>query len=276
VHPPAILPNIFEYSEYRRFLEDYYRSRKAADPKFSQRYIASQVKASSTGWFADIVKGRVNLSGSHMVPLIRVLKLADPEAEYFETLVRVDQAGSVDEKNLNYRRLLSLKGVKPELVGKERFEFYSHWYHGAIRELLFFFDFRGDYGALARKLQPPISIPEAKRSIRLLESLGFIHREASGRFRPKDATLKKDPAFKALHFANLMKSNMILGIESLDTFSREERDISGVTLSLSKDAFLKAKEEIRALRERLLALTEFDEKPDQVFQFNFHVFPVTK
>lgn len=270
------MPSIFDYVDYRRFLDDSYRSRKAVDAKFSQRFIAHQVKAGSAGWFSDIVKGRTNLSGNHMLALSRLLKLTPPEAEYFETLVRFDQAGSVDEKNLHYKRLLSSKGVKPELVGMDRFEFYSEWYHGAIRELLFFHDFRGDFAALARKLQPSISVPEARRSIELLLGLGFIHLEAGGRHVPTAVTLKKDPAFKALHFANLMKSNMALGMESLDTFAKEERDISGVTLSLSAEGFRKAKEEIRALRERLVALTESDDKPEHVFQFNLHAFPLTR
>lgn len=275
---PAAMPTVdlFEYVEYRRFLDNYCRRRKAFDPKFSHRFIATQVRAGSAGWFADIVKGRANLSGTHLVALVRLMKLSEPEAEYFETLVRFDQAGSSDEKNIHYKRLLSLKGVKPELVGKERFEFYREWYHSAIRELLFFHDFRGDYSALGKKLQPAIGVAEARKSVRLLESLGFIHKEAAGRYRPASATLKKDPAFKALHFANLMKSNMTLGMESLDSFSKEERDISGVTLSLSADGFKKAKEEIRALRERLVAMTESDGNPDRVYQFNFHAFPVTK
>ena len=49
-----------------------------------------------------------------------------------------------------------------------------------------------------------------------------------------------------------------------------------MTLSLSAMAYAQAKQEIKALRERLLALTDSDERPDRVYQFDFHAFPVTR
>lgn len=267
---------IFDYTDYRRFLADSYRVRKQADRRFSHRAIAKAVRAGSAGWFADIVKGRTNLSGNHMVALARLLELKPAESEYFEILVRFDQAGSVDEKNLYFRRLAALKGVKSELVGADRFEYYSEWYHGVIRELLFFHDFRGDFAALGRKLHPAIGAAEARRSIQLLTSLGFIRKEASGGYRPVETTLQKDPAFKALHLANYLKAQAALGMDSLERFPKEERDISSMTLSLSESAFQRAKEEIRALRQRLLALTEEDGSPEKVYQCNFHMFPATR
>lgn len=268
--------NIFDFVDYRVFLDLAYKEQKTLNPSFSHRFIASRMGAGSAGWFADLVKGRINLSGNHMVALAKLFGLGSAEREYFEALVLFDQAGSTDEKNVRYRKLLSLKGVKPDLVGQDRFEFYSEWHHAVIRELLFFHDFRGNYAALAKKLQPTIGIQDAKRSIRLLESLGFIRKTAGGGFKPTQATLKKDPAFKALNFANYVKANIDLGAESLESFTKDERDISTMTLSLSAGAYQRAKEEIRALRERLLALTETDESPERVYQFNFHAFPVTR
>lgn len=268
--------NIFEFADYRRFLEAAYHARKAVDRKFSHRYISNSLRAGSTGWFADVTKGRANLSGRHIISLVRLLGLDSTEGEYFEALVRYDQAGSVEEKNLHYRRLLTLKGVKPEIVGRDRFEFYSEWYHSVIRELLFFHPFRGDYAGLAKMLHPPIGVQEARRSIKLLETLGFITRVASGDFRPAPNTLKKDSAFKSLHFSNFMKANILLGVESLEAFPKEERDISTMTLSFSPQAYGKAKEEIRALREKLLSLADSDPAPDRVYQFNFHAFPVSR
>lgn len=268
--------DIYEFAEYRVFLDAYYRARRTQDPKFSHRYIAAQVRSGSAGWFADILKGRTNLSATHRIALVKMLGLKEAESAYFECLVNIDQAGSVEEKNIHFKRLLTLKGVKPELIGSERFEYYSEWYHSVIRELLFFHDFKGDYAELSKMLRPPIQAAEARKSIRLLEGLGFIKRQSSGTFRPVHTTVKKDPAFRAMHFANFMKANTRLGIESLETLPKEERDISTMTLSLSSEGFLKAKEEIRMLRERLLALTQADKTPDRVYQFNFHGFPVTK
>jgi uncharacterized protein (TIGR02147 family) len=272
----SVLVDVFAYADFRLYLREYHARRKAKEPKFSHRYIAAQVKATSAGWFADLINGRTNLSGNHMVRLVALLGLKEFESEYFTTLVRYDQAGSMEEKVQHYRKLTAIKGVKPELVGKDRFDFYSEWFHGVIRELLFFYDFNGDPAALGKRLIPGIGALEARKSLRLLESLGFIKKGPSGRYVATPATLKKDPAFKTLHLDSYFKANIRLGAESLETVPKEERDISAMTLPLSRAAFGKAKEEIRALRNRLLALTEADPDPERVYQCNFHIFPVTR
>jgi uncharacterized protein (TIGR02147 family) len=274
-HPAASL-DVFAYVDYRLFLKDYYAQRKSLDPKFSHRYIMGQVNASSAGWFADIVNGRANLSGKHMVKLVRLLGLKDTEAEYFTTLVRYDQAGSLEEKTQHYRNLLAIKGVKPELVGKDRFEFYSEWYHAVIRELLLFRDFNGDHAGLGKRLHPPVGAADVKRSLRLLENLGFIKKGPAGTYKSAPGTLKKDPAFKAMHLHNYFQATIRLGFESLDAVPKDERDISTMTFALSMKSFEKAKEEFRALRNRLLALTESDEPAERVYQCNLHLFPVTR
>jgi uncharacterized protein (TIGR02147 family) len=266
----ARFADIFEYTEYRPFLGAYYSARKAADRNFSHRFIAKHVHAGSSGWFADIVKGRANLSDTQMLRLTRLL------AEYFELLVRFDQAGSLDEKNLLFTRLLAQKGIKPELVGKENFEYYSEWHHSAIRELLFFYDFAGDYAALGKKLRPTLPAADAKRSVLLLEKLGFLRRDAQGRCKPNPGVLKKDPSFRSIHVANLHKANAALAVDSLSLFPKEDRDISAMTLALSEEGFRKAKEELKAMRARLLALAHSEAKPAKVFQCNFHMFPVTE
>jgi uncharacterized protein (TIGR02147 family) len=268
--------NVFDFADYRGFLDAYYRDRKAKDRKFSHRFISAQVQATSSGWFADVVNGRANISGIHLVRLIKLLKLSPAQAEYFEILVRYDQAGSMEEKNQHFRKLIAIKGVKPELVGKERFEFYSEWYHAVIRESLFIHPFQGDYAQLAKSLYPSISAAEARKSIRLLERLGFIEKGPGGSYHPLPSALKKDPAFKTMHLHNFLKANIRLGAESLETVAKEERDISAMTLCLSQSGFAKAKEEIRSLRHRLLSLTEEDTGAERVYQCNFHVFPVTR
>lgn len=55
-------PNIFNYADYRTFLNDYYHFLKQQDPKFSHRLIAYKIGSSSAGWFSDLVGGRINLN----------------------------------------------------------------------------------------------------------------------------------------------------------------------------------------------------------------------
>lgn len=273
---PGSLPTIFHYTDFRAYLADYQAARKAVDRKFSHRFIADKVGSSSSGWFSDIVRGRISLTGAFRVRLARILNLKEREADYFEVLVNLDQAGSEEEREACARRIMSFREVPSELVGRDRFEYYSAWYYGAIRELLFFHDFKGDYAALASLLVPAISVPEAKRAIALLQRLGFVAKDAQGCLRPAKGALKKDSAIKADNLSTYMKKNMELAMTALDAYSREDRDISALTLSFSGPGFVKAKEEIRALRKKLLALMVEDNFPEKVYQCNIQMFPITR
>lgn len=269
------LPNVFAYTDFRVYLGDYYKARKEMDRKFSHRHIQEKVGAGSPGWFADMVKGRGTLSGNHLVTLAALLKLSRNETDYFEAMVQYAQAGSHDEKNRHFQKMLSFKEVRSTLVGMDQIEYFEKWYHTAVRELLFFYPFRGDYAALAKKLSPPIRQSEAKESVQLLERLGFVEPNGVGGFKSKEATLKKEPGFPSVVLANFLKTNIEMAVEALERYPKENRDISALTLSLSDEAFTKVKEEIKALRKRILALTETDSAPTKVYQCNFQFFPLS-
>ena len=267
--------NIFSYTDFRKYLEDFYQARKKSDKKFSHRFIQEKVGASSAGWFADVVKSRTNLQGSHVVKLAKLLQLKSTETDYFESMVLFGQAGSLEERTRYFHKMVAFKEVRADMVGMDKLEFYSKWYHSAIREILFFHPFRGDYAELARKLSPPIRQAEARDSVALLERLGMVEANAIGGYKSIDAVLKKDSSFPSVVMANFLKNNMELAIEALDRYSKEERDVSALTVSLSDQAFAQVKEDIRALRKKILAMTEVDVAPNKVYQCNFQFFPLS-
>lgn len=268
--------DIFAYADYRLFLQDHYLRRKAADPKFSQRFIMDKVGASSPSWFNDIVKGRINLTGTFLVRLGQLLRLKAKEQDYFETLVHYQQAASLDEKNRYMEKLMSFRDLKMDVLGKEKFEFYAHWYYTTVRELLFFYDFDGDHAKLARKLRPAIRKEQAVRAIELLEKLDLIRKRAGGHYRPTSANLIKDSRFKSDYIANFIKANIELALNAFERVPSDQRDMSTVTLALSPKGFEEVKAELKGLRRRFLEIAERDASPDTVYQCNLHVFPTTQ
>lgn len=268
--------SVMDYADYRIYLKDYYEWAHAIDRSFSHRSIGSGVGSSSSGWFSDVLKSRQNLTSSQIMKLTHRFRLSEKESDYFEILVQFNQSASLDEKNRYYRKLMALRGMDAKVVGQDRFEYYSKWYYSAIRELLFFHPFRGDFQSLAKKLTPQIRASEAAEAIKLLEKLEFICKDAQGRYRPLETTLKKDASFKSLFAVNFLKANMELGIAALEKFPKEQRHISAMTLSFSEPFMSKAVAEIEALRNRLLALMDEDPRPEKVFQLNLQFFPLTQ
>ena len=267
--------DIFAFQDYRLFLADRYRSRKVADRRFSHRFIAERMGVSSSGWFADVVRGRIGLTPGNAVRLARLFGLKPSQADYFLTMVSHAQAMTAEEKSHYMQKLLSFREVQGDLLGKDKLEFYSRWYHSAIRELLFFHRFEGDIEALAGKLSPPIKPQEASESLQLLERLGFLEKAGKG-LRSRDATLKKDPAFPSEVLSRLLKTTMELAIAALDRFPKEQRNISALTLSLSDEGFETVQEEIRAMQQRIMAVMDRDDRPTKVYQCNIQVFPLSQ
>jgi uncharacterized protein (TIGR02147 family) len=125
-------------------LEVIYKYFKSAKSSFSYRFIAQYTGASSSGWFPNILRGRINLTGSYIVKLAHLIDLSVREAEYFELLVDYNQAGNFEEKSILLEKLRRIRGSKPVLLLQEHLAFLSNWYISTIRELFYIMKFKND------------------------------------------------------------------------------------------------------------------------------------
>lgn len=269
-------PDIYTYADYREYLKALHAYLKTQNRRFSHRYIAAKVNATSAGWFSDVVSGRINLTSNYVSQLAAVFKLSSGETEYFRALVSCNQTKNLDEKNRHLELLMANRKTGATIVSKERFMYYSTWYIPVIREMLFFYDFIDDYKALARMTRPAIRPVEAKRAIDTLRELDFIAPDPQGFLKPRDAILRKEGGFKSIHWANFQKSALELATGAVERFTREERDLSSVLISLSPQSFAIAREEISRLRKKLLELSEADRERNTVYQCNFQIFPTSR
>jgi uncharacterized protein (TIGR02147 family) len=69
---------------------------------------------------------------------------------------------------------------------------------------------------------------------------------------------------------------MDLAKDAADRFPSEEREISTLTFSASKEALKEMKEEIQRCRANLVEIIKKSRKMDTVGQMNFQLFPLTK
>jgi uncharacterized protein (TIGR02147 family) len=270
------IPRVYEYTDYRSYLRDVYTIRKKNDRGFSHRFISNCVGASSSGWFSDILNGRITLTKTFLTPLLQLLELRPREADFFELLVAYNQAENLEEKNRYLQKIIAFKDIEPLLINKNQFDFYRTWYFTALRELLLYYRFDGDYATLSQLCDPPIKPTEARQAIETLISIGLIAENETGVLRPVDKTVSKDSAFQSVHWRNFVVAMMNLAIESVDRHKAEERDLSSVTVGLSETALAIARQEVALLRKRLLALSEQVAKPDKIYQCNFQIFPLTQ
>jgi uncharacterized protein (TIGR02147 family) len=268
--------SIYDYTDYRLYLRDYYEEQKAKNPAFSYRYFARKAGFNSSGLYKDIVDGRTGITRSLILRFATAMKLSPKQQEYFETMVYFNEARTVEEKKLYFERLMKYHNSKAFRVDASQYEYYSKWYYIAIREILAIGNFKDDYAAIAQALNPTIRKEQAGKAIKVLKKLGLIQKDKSGYYKAVDKILTTGTEIKSLAIANFQKTMMDLAKDAIDRHSAQNRNISTVTFSVSKDTYNDIKAELDTCRKRILSMVERSENGDRVCQLNIQLFPLTK
>ncbi len=267
---------IFEYNNYRQYLKDYYAECKRKHRYFSYRYFAKKAGSPSSSWLLYVMKGKRNLTESSVEQFVTAMKLSDKEATYFRALVRFNQAQTTLEKDRLYKELLKQAGGPSiKIIEKEQFEFYSKWYHHAIREMISLNGFKENPVWIAKKLKPTIKPKEARRSLTLLEALGFIKRDKTNKWVPVNTAISTGDEVRSHSVREFHRQMIGLAKEAIDNFESEKREISSLTASFSEECFTKLKKHFVDFENELIKIIEDDKnQADKVYQMNFQMFPL--
>jgi uncharacterized protein (TIGR02147 family) len=279
----ASTPFIFDYTDYRRYLSDYYHARKLTSKAFSYRYFAKKAGINSVGLYKDVVEGRQHLGRALIFKFSVALGHSKKEAEYFESMVFFNEADTVEERTLFFDRMMACQKTKARIIDSTKYEYYHKWYYSAVRALVSmgkFGDDENNYRTIAGILNPRIRPDEVKKALGVLKRLGFIIKNNEGIFVVTEAVittgmLMADANVTALNVVNFQKEVMVLANESLDRFGAENINLSTLTLGISEATMKAVKEELSAVRNKIAALAEKDAAADRVFQLNMQFFPMS-
>lgn len=267
--------SIFSFLDYRAFLRQAFEARKAEGSKFSYRYLAGKVGLNA-GFLLRVLKGERNLSLDHAMKIAEVFRLKKKELAYLELLILFNQSEDPKERLLYQKKLLAFPKTQVKKVETAQFGFYDKWYYTAIREILNFHPFRGDWAKLAGTLEPAIQPAEAKSAVEVLLKLGFLRKGPNGGYALDSQFIGTGSAIPASVIHKYQLATMELAMGSLARFPKEERDVSTVSLSLSGAGLEAVKELTREYRKGLMEIADGDTGADRAFQLNIQLFPVSK
>lgn len=272
------LPNIFEYIDYRRFLEDYYLRRKSLDQGFTHTFICYRLgQENARSYFNNVVKGRAVVTPTFVDRFIDLLELKSDEAKYFRALVNYNQTTSPHEKEFFFDQLVRLNSTPNKTIDANAYLFYREWYHSAVRALLDILDFRGDYKGLASRVYPHITPKQARDSVALLKGLGLIGRDKSGRWKPTDKVIVtgdfiKDAMVKQFQMRCLEHARAVLANGS----GQAHRNIT-LTVSLSDNAYQRIADRLQQMKSEIRSIVHKDEDPaTRVYHLNVNLFPMSQ
>jgi len=271
--PSNSLPNIFHYLDCVKYLRDYYEERHGVDRWFSYRYIQNKTGI-DPGYLYKVFQGSKPLPMKKVGLLAEVLRLNKRESEYFKLLVFYTKAKSNDEIRRYFEKMLSYSEVSARKVETREYEYYTKWYYAAIRQILSYYPFNGDYAALAKMTVPEISVTQVKKAIGLLRSCGFIKKTPEGTFQVTDRFLTTGEQWQKIAIRRFQQDTIMLAHSALDTVDKALRDISTVTMTLSDEGFKEAAERIRQFRHDMMELANRQEKPNGAYHINIQMIPI--
>jgi uncharacterized protein (TIGR02147 family) len=268
---------IFAYLDYRAFLRDFLANKKQEQKRFSQRYIHMKMNVPvSSGFLANVIAGKKNLTDVQVLKLSRILKLNKSETSFFENLVRYNNAKAIEEKNEYLQRLVPQQKLKLQRLHPDQMNIFSKWQYVYIRELLAFLPIKANFQEAGQMLDPPITASEVQEALLSLEKMGLASKDGDGFYRQRDAFFTTGNETDSLHLAHFQLFTMDRAKLALQTVKPEERDISVIACALSPEGFNRVKETIQSCRKQILQIAQEDASAGRVYQCNFQFYPVSK
>lgn len=270
--------NIFGYIDYRQFLKDYYELQKKQTRYFSYRYFSNKAGFSSHNVLKQVISGERNIAYNSIGKFCRALNFTSRECDYFRLLVLFGQSKSESEKNELFREMSQYKkSSRIKKLSELQFKMYSEWHHAVIRELITYMDLKDNYEAIAKLFSPSLKPNQVKKSLTLLEELGIIKKNESGKWIQNDPIIKTAPEIESLSIRNFNRKMIQLAEEAIEKVEPEDREISGMTVGISKESFTKIKQKIHDFKDELLNDILNDSfLTEEVYQINFQFFPLLK
>lgn len=272
----VVMKSVYEFIDYRKFLEHYYTEKKKSSRHFSYRFFAQKTGINSPSFLKHVMDGKRNLTAPAIEKFSNALKLNRKESVYFRHLVRFNQAKTSHEKQEHYAVLRSMsEAVKESVLKSSQFDYFDKWYTAVIRELVCLYDFMDNYKLLAKAVHPAITSPEAKKAVKLLLKLGLVKRKKNGAYVQSNRALIVDDTITSMAVRSFIETMLEHAKSALHTFEKPERHISGVTLGISQATYEVLAAEIDAFKDRVKTIVNRDEHSSRVYQLNISLFPAS-
>jgi uncharacterized protein (TIGR02147 family) len=267
--------NIYEYADFRSYLNDWYLAEKARRGKFTKGEVSRLLGLpNSRNYFSDLLGGK-ELSETFQERLVELLELSRDEARYFRALVSFQQANSPEVRETALDLLVSLNRSPRTILGSHQFEYFRHWRHGAIRALLD----TGNYGdeplRIGRSLNPSVSAPEVRASLKLLAKLELIDKNEYGFWKPTDRAVSAPDGQRESFVLELQLQQLELVRQTLLQRSGPRRMVATNVVSVSAAGYGHLLARMEKTRSEIRSLVHKDSDPiEQVCQIVLALIPL--
>ena len=266
---------IVEYQDYHAFLSDYHEERKRTSA-FSWREFAKIAGFVSPSYLKDVCAGKTNLSKVTMGRVAEAIGLVGQEAAYFELMVQFGNAKTDDAKKKFLEQMHSIAlDRKVRIVDKDAFEYYDSWKNSVVRELAPIMP-GAMPGEIAKMCTQEVSALEVRKSLAFLERAGFLKQVGENVYVQTEKSVEGSKEGLPLALRSMHREMGQLGIDSLDRFASNERNVTGVTMGIDHEAYERIVHELDECRKKITAIADDCCNIKQVYRLNLQLFPLSK
>ncbi|HLE11226.1 MAG: hypothetical protein A2504_10590 [Bdellovibrionales bacterium RIFOXYD12_FULL_39_22] len=267
---------IFHYNDPVEYISAVYELKKSRNPQFSIRAWAKQLGYNNPSLLAQTLKGDRKIGLKLVKKIAENLKLMGDERKHLELLTLFKRATKDSEKEI-YLELLNDLHPQNRISSLEldHFRYIADWYHLAILEMVGLRKFSPDPEKIASLLGKEVTALMAQKAIERLIRLGLLEKTKDRKLkRTNDNSLVINHKVSSEAIRKHHQQMITKALDSIESQSIGERDISSTTLSIQKNDLEKIKELINKFHKSVRKFAQTKDA-DETYQLNVQLFKLT-
>ena len=271
--------NVYDYTDYRKFLQEFYELEKSLDPTFSYRVFAAAVNIDAS-LLVKILQAKRHVSSKGIEPFIDFFRFKVAKAEYFREMVAYNKAKSDEQVRKHFETLQKMRPTASRELDEARYRYFQQWYYPVVRSALDVFDYHGpqDAAMLGECCVPKLTAVQVQKAVDALLQLGLARCRKDGRVVPTEAHLRTQEHWLSATISDYQESIAELARDSIGSIPKENRDISTLTMALDSSQIQKIRDILAETRKSIVSVVNAMPAQicDSVYQLNFQLFPMMK
>lgn len=268
-------PQVRDYQDYRKFLNDWFLFKKSLRRGFSYRQFSSFLGLKSPNYLQLVIQGERKLSEELASKFTKLAKLSEGDRLYFCALVRLAHAPNEQvAKEAEKQMLVARKKMATTYLDKAKAQILSSWYHMLVRESVSLKDFEPSGEYISKKLSGLISPEQAEASLQLLLMTGLLKKDLNGKLRATDQVLDTGDgvfSYQMMHQAHGETLNQ--WGRNLAKLNPKEQELGLIHIPISSQKLPELRKRMRQFQDEIIGWLEFETESDRLVQLGTYLIP---
>jgi len=225
---------ITHYTNYTHYIKDLVENKKKTEA-YSLRAFCKKSGFKSPSYLKWVMDGTRTISLKSIHKFIDGLELDPREAHYFQLMVNYKEAKNERARHYFYEEMLQLQ--KKKHAKQDHYDYLSHWYYVAIRELTAHPEFKEDPQWIQNNLCGDLGLVEIKHALKTMEQLKLLVRNENDKLEPHESVLHTGQEVQSHAAFNYHTEVLDLSKDVLANTKQEERNFSSLLSNMDKESF---------------------------------------